>query len=72
MGRRNWLFAGSDAGGERAASIMTVLETAERQGVDLRAYLSDVLMKIAGGWTIGRIDELLPENWKPSASRVDG
>jgi len=63
MGRRNWLFAGSDAGGERAAVLMTILETAARQGIDLRAYLSDVLLKIAGGWKLSRLDELLPENW---------
>jgi len=63
MGRRNWLFAGSDAGGERAAVLMTILETAARQGIDLRAYLSDVLLKIAGGWKLNRLDELLPENW---------
>ena len=72
MGRRNWLFAGSDAGGERAATILTVLETADRQGVDLRAYVTDVLMKIAGGWKNSRIDELLPENWKPTSPPVDG
>ena len=66
MGRRNWLFVGSDAGGERAATIMTILETAARAGVDLRAYLQDILMKIAGGWKMNRLDELLPENWTPS------
>lgn len=63
MGRRNWLFAGSDAGGERAAIILTVLETAKRARVDLREYLRDVLIKIAAGWKQGRLDELLPHNW---------
>ena len=64
MGRRNWLFAGSDEGGERTAIIMTVLETAARQeGLDLRAYLHDVLVRISGGITVSQLDELLPENW---------
>lgn len=63
MGRRNWLFAGSDEGGERAAIILTVLETAKRAGVDLRPYLHDVLVKIAGGWPHARLDELLPREW---------
>jgi transposase len=63
IGRKNWLFAGSDAGGERAAIIMTVLETAARAGVDLREYLHDLLVKISGGWPMARLDELLPDNW---------
>lgn len=44
-GRKSWLFAGSDPGGERAA-IVTVLETAARAGVDLREYLHDLLVRI--------------------------
>jgi len=64
MGRRNWLFAGSDEGGERTAIIMTVLETAARQeGLDLRAYLHDVLLRISAGISVSRLDDLLPENW---------
>ena len=63
IGRRNWFFAGSDEGGKRAAIILTVLETAARAGLDLRAYLHDVLVKIADGWRMARIDELLPGNW---------
>jgi len=63
IGRRNWLFAGSDAGGERAAIILTVLETAARSGIDLRVYLRDVLVKLSSGWLMSRIDELLPEHW---------
>ncbi len=47
---------------------MTVLETAAREEVDLPAYLSDVLMKIAGGCKASRLDELLPENWAPAAN----
>lgn len=65
VGRRNWLFAGSDAGGERAAIILTVLETAERAGLDVRAYLHDLLVKLSAGWLMSRLDQLLPENWAP-------
>ncbi len=65
IGRRNWLFAGSDAGGERAAIILTVIETAARAGIDLRAYVHDVLVKLSAGWPMSRLDELLPENWTP-------
>jgi hypothetical protein len=68
MGRRNWLFAGSDEGAERAAIICTVLESAARHGLDLRLYLrlylSDVLMKIAADWPQSRLDELLPHRWR--------
>jgi transposase len=65
MGRRNWLFAGSDEGAERAAVILTVLETAKRAGIDRRAYLHDLLVKLSDGWLMSRLDELLPENWTP-------
>jgi transposase len=75
MGRRNWLFAGSDEGAERAATILTVLETAKRAEVDIREYLRDVLEKVAGGWKQSRLDELLPHVWaarrRPAAAPVD-
>ena len=70
MGRRNWLFAGSDEGAERAAIILTVLETAARQGVDLQQYLHDVLVKISHGWLQSRLDELLPENWAAARAQA--
>lgn len=63
IGRKNWLFAGSDAGGERAAIILTVIETAARAGVDVREYIHDLLVKISSGWPMARLDELLPDNW---------
>jgi len=47
---------------------VTIIETAARQGIDLRAYLSDIFMKIAGGWKMSRLDELLPENWRAEAA----
>lgn len=64
LGRKNWLFAGSDAGGERAAGIMTLIETAKMNGVDPEAYLRDVLGRIADH-KLSRLDELLP--WRYAA-----
>jgi|TARA_R110002012_G_scaffold318012_1_gene535445 hypothetical protein len=61
IGRRNWMFAGSDAGGDRAAAIYSLIETAKMQGLDPRKYLSIVLVRIADH-PINRIDELLPWN----------
>jgi len=66
LGRKNWLFAGSDHGGERAASILTLIETAKLNGLDPEAWLRDVLARIADH-PINRIGELLPWNWKPHA-----
>jgi transposase len=62
LGRKNYLFAGSDAGGERAATIYSLIETAKLNGLDPEAYLHDVLARIADH-KINRIGELLPWNW---------
>lgn len=59
LGRKNWLFAGSDKGGERAAAILSLIETAKLNGRDPEAWLRDVLTRIADH-PINRIDELLP------------
>ncbi len=61
IGRKNWLFAGSDAGGERAATIYTLVETARMNGIDPEAYLRAVIACIADH-PMKRIDELLPWN----------
>jgi len=61
LGRNNYLFMGSDAGGERAASIYSLVETAKLNGLDPQAYLREVLTRIADH-PINRIDELLPWN----------
>lgn len=61
LGRKNWLFAGSDKGGERAAAILSLIETAKLNGLDPEAYLRQVLTRIADH-PINRIDELLPWN----------
>ncbi|GGY57325.1 IS66 family transposase [Parvularcula lutaonensis] len=64
VGRKNWTFAGSDAGGERAAAIYTLIETAKLNGVDPQAWLTDVLTRIADH-PVNRVDELLPWCFKP-------
>ena len=64
LGRGNYLFMGSDAGGERAASIYSLVETAKLNGLDPQAYLREVLARIADH-PINRIDELLPWNIGP-------
>ncbi len=63
LGRLNYLFAGSDQGGERAAIAYTVISTCMLAGIDPLAYLTDVFQKLAAGWPHRRLDELLPPNW---------
>jgi hypothetical protein len=62
LGRKNWLFAGSDAGGERAAAFYSLIETCKLNGIDPEAYLRSILSSIADH-PINRIAELLPWNW---------
>ena len=64
LGRKNYLFAGSDAGGERAAAIYSLIGTATLNGLDPEAYLRNVLCRIADH-PINRIKELLPWNFAP-------
>jgi transposase len=66
LGRKSWLFAGSDRGGERAAAVFTVIQTCKLNDVDPQAWLADVLARIADH-PIRRLTELLPWNWKPVA-----
>ena len=65
LGRKNYLFAGSDAGGERAAALYSLIGTAKLNGLDPETYLRDVLSRIADH-PICRIEELLP--WKIASS----
>ena len=60
IGRRNWLFAGSNTGGERAAAMYSILQTAKLNGVNPEAYLTDTLARIADGHPINRIAQLMP------------
>jgi len=64
--RENFLFLGSDRGGNRAATIYTIVESAKLNGLDPEAYLTTVLDRLARGHPTNRIDELLPWNVKPS------
>lgn len=63
IGRKNWLFAGSKAGGERAAAVYSVIETCKLNGIEPQAYIADVIAKIADDWPTSRWDELMPWNW---------
>lgn len=62
IGRKNWLFAGSDSGGETLARAMTLIETAKINGIDPQAWLANVLDRIHDH-KFNRLDELLPWNW---------
>ena len=66
LGRKNWLFAGSEGGGKAMAIAFTLIETAKRNDVDPQAWLTWVLERIADHKII-KIDELLPWNWKTAA-----
>jgi transposase len=65
LGRKDFLFAGSDAGGESAAAIYSLLGSAKLNGHNLEAFLREVLERIAD-YPINRITELLPWNLKPA------
>jgi transposase len=62
LGRKSWLFCGSDRGGQRAAAMYSLIVTAKMNGVDPQAWLADVLTRIAAH-PVHRLDELLPWNW---------
>jgi transposase len=68
LGRKSWLFAGSDRGGERAAVMYTLIQTAKLNGVDPQAWLANVLARI-NDHNIHRLDELLPWNWAIETER---
>ena len=65
LGRKAWLFCGSDRGGQRAAILYGLITTAKLNGVDPQAWLADVLARIAD-LPQNRLPELLPWNWKPA------
>lgn len=66
LGRKNYLFAGSDAGGDRAAAIYSLIGTAKLNDLDPQAYLDDILARIADH-PINRVGDLLPWNWAEAA-----
>jgi hypothetical protein len=69
LGRKSWLFCGSDRGGHRAAAMYSLIVTAKMNGVDPQAWLADVLARIAGH-PAHRLDELLPWNWRSVSVRT--
>ena len=69
IGRGNWTFCGSDAGGHRAAAVYTLVETCKLNDVDPQAWLAYVLAKLPDH-PAKRIDELLPWNWKASQQAI--
>ena len=66
LGRKNWLFAGSDAGGDRAAIFYTLIRSAKLNGLEPEAWLRQVLSRI-GSHPVNRLNELLPWNMAQSA-----
>jgi transposase len=66
LGRKSWLFCGSDRGGQRAAAMYSLIVTCKMNGVDPQAWLTDVLSRIATH-PANRLDELLPWNWQRKA-----
>jgi len=69
LGRKAWLFCGSDRGGQRAAILYTLIQTARLNDVDPQAWLADVLARIADH-PATQLDKLLPWNWLPSTSAI--
>jgi transposase len=69
LGRKSWLFAGSDRGGERAAVMYTLIQTARLNDVDPQAWLAHVLARI-NDHNIQNLDQLLPWNWKATSARL--
>ena len=70
LGRKAWLFAGSDRGGDRAAFMYSLIVTAKLNDVDPQAWLADVLARIAGH-PVQKLDQLMPWNWRKQNSVHD-
>ena len=70
LGRKSWLFAGSDRGGQRAAAMYSLIVTAKMNDIDPQAWLADVLARIAGH-PASQLDDLLPWNWRPKQATVN-
>jgi transposase len=70
LGRKSWLFCGSDRGGDRAAVMYSLIVTAKMNDVDPQAWLADVLARIAEH-PVQSLDELVPWNWRHRNKQVD-
>lgn len=71
LGRKNFLFAGSDKGAVRLAVAYTVLGSCHMRDIDPLAYVTDVIDKVQNGWPKSRLGELLPDAWQPPARNAD-
>lgn len=71
IGRKNHLFAGSDGGGKRWATMASLIETCRLNDVEPHAWFSDVLQRMAHGHPLSQLDSLLPWNWKASTAPGD-
>jgi hypothetical protein len=69
LGRKSWLFAGSDRGGQRAAKMYSLIVSAKMNDIDPQAWLADVLARIADH-PAHRLEELLPWNWKARSVKL--
>ncbi len=67
LGRKNHLFAGSDGGAERWATVCSLIATAKLNDVEPYAYLKDVLQRMTDGYPVNRLEDLLPWNWSPTS-----
>ena len=68
LGRKNHLFAGSDGGAARWATVCSLIATAKLNDVEPFGYLRDVLERLSGGHQMSRLDDLLPWNWRPTVA----
>jgi transposase len=66
LGRKNHLFAGSDGGAHRWATVCSLITTAKLNDVEPYAYLEDVLQRMSNGYPVSRLDDLLPWKWRPA------
>ena len=69
LGRKSWLFAGSERGGDRAAFMYTLIVTAKMNDVDPQAWMADVLARLPN-IIVSRVHELLPWHWKAEVKAV--
>jgi len=69
LGRKSWLFAGSERGADRAAVMVTLIMTAKLNDIDPQAWLANVLARIAAQ-PANKLDQLLPWNWSADARSV--
>ena len=69
LGRKSWLFAGSDRGAERAAAMATLIQTAKPNDIDPQSWLADVLARIADH-PASRLDQFLPWNWRKEPDKL--